>query len=124
MKVVLAEKPSVARDIAAFVGARSRKDGYFEGKGFQVTWAFGHLVTLKDPDEYDPEMKRWSLETLPFIPDDFLLKHSRPLPHTNFQRRTIGQLRRRALYHLLPGPVRCLGLAGVLTSQLPDASNK
>ncbi len=74
MKVVLAEKPSVARDIAAFVGARGRKDGYFEGQGYQITWAFGHLVTLKEPDEYDPSMKRWTLETLPFIPDDFLLK--------------------------------------------------
>jgi len=46
MKVVLAEKPSVAREIASFLGAKSRRDGYFEGNGYQVTWALGHLVTL------------------------------------------------------------------------------
>ena len=83
---VLAEKPSVARDIAAFVGARARKDGYFEGNDYQVTWAFGHLVTLKEPDEYDPSMKRWTLETLPFIPDEFQLKLTGDdLPQDNLQ---------------------------------------
>ena len=74
MKVVLAEKPSVARDIAAFLGAKNRQDGYFEGNGFQVTWAFGHLVTLKDPNEYDPALKKWSLATLPIVPSAFELK--------------------------------------------------
>src|SRR3954453_8438401 len=74
MKVVLAEKPSVARDIAAYLGAKSRQDGFIEGSGYQVTWAFGHLVTLKEPDEYDPALKKWSLDTLPFIPDSFELK--------------------------------------------------
>ena len=74
MKVVLAEKPSVAREIAAFVHANSRHDGYFEGRDYQVTWAYGHLVTLKEPDDYDPALKRWSLEGLPFIPDQFELK--------------------------------------------------
>lgn len=74
MKLVLAEKPSVARDIAAFLGAKNRQDGYFEGNGFQVTWAFGHLVTLKDPDEYDPSLKKWSLSTLPIVPAQFELK--------------------------------------------------
>jgi len=74
MKVVLAEKPSVARDIASFLGAKSRHDGYYEGNGYQVTWAFGHLVTLKEPAEYDPALKKWSLETLPFIPKQFELK--------------------------------------------------
>ena len=74
MKVVLTEKPSVAREIAAFVRAGSRQDGYFEGRGYQVTWAYGHLVTLKEPDDYDPALKRWSLEGLPFIPAKFELK--------------------------------------------------
>ena len=74
MKVIIAEKPSVAKDIAAFLGAKARHDGYFEGEGVQVTWAFGHLVTLKEPNEYDPSLKKWSLTTLPFIPDPFQLK--------------------------------------------------
>lgn len=74
MIVVLTEKPSVARDIAAFLGANKRQEGYFEGNGYQVTWAFGHLISLKDPEEYDPVLKKWSLETLPFIPKQFELK--------------------------------------------------
>lgn len=74
MKVILTEKPSVAKDIAAHVGARQKHEGYFEGNGYQVTWAFGHLITLKEPDEYDPALKKWSLATLPFIPKQFELK--------------------------------------------------
>ena len=74
MRVVLAEKPSVARELASFLGARTRADGYFEGQGYQVTWAFGHLVTLKEPEDYDPALKRWSLETLPIVPEHFGLK--------------------------------------------------
>src|SRR4051812_25693861 len=60
MRVVLAEKPSVAREIAAVLGADGRRDGYFEGRGYQVTWALGHLVTLKEPEDYDPALKKWS----------------------------------------------------------------
>ncbi|MEM7205095.1 MAG: DNA topoisomerase 3 [Planctomycetota bacterium] len=74
MKVVLAEKPSVARDLAGFLGARARRDGYLEGEGYQVTWAFGHLVTLQEPDDYDSTLKRWTLEALPIVPDVFRLK--------------------------------------------------
>src|SRR5437764_589187 len=74
MRVVLAEKPSVARELASFLGAGSRHDGYFEGRGYQVTWALGHLATLKEPEDYDPALKRWSLATLPFVPDHFELK--------------------------------------------------
>ncbi len=74
MKVVLAEKPSVARELAAFLGARDRHDGYFEGGGYQVTWALGHLVSLKEPDEYDPSLKKWQIATLPFVPESFQLK--------------------------------------------------
>src|SRR5438270_2220747 len=74
MRVVLAEKPSVARELASFLGATQRHDGYYEGRGYQVTWALGHLVTLKEPQDYDPSLKRWSLATLPFVPDRFGLK--------------------------------------------------
>lgn len=74
MKVVVAEKPSVARDLAKVLGARQRKDGYLEGDGWCITWALGHLATLKTPDEYDPALKRWSLERLPFVPERFELK--------------------------------------------------
>ncbi len=74
MKVILAEKPSVARDIAKCLGVNNKKDGYIEGNGYQITWAFGHLVELKEPDEYFPEWKRWSLDNLPIIPEKFGLK--------------------------------------------------
>jgi DNA topoisomerase-3 len=74
MKVLLAEKPSVARELATFLGAGSRCDGYFEGRGYQVTWALGHLVTLKEPEDYDPALKAWSLSTLPIVPERFELK--------------------------------------------------
>ena len=74
MRVVLAEKPSVARELASFLGATARRDGYFEGRGYQVTWALGHLATLKEPQDYDPALKRWSLASLPIIPERFELK--------------------------------------------------
>ncbi|MGZ8191554.1 MAG: DNA topoisomerase 3 [Methylococcaceae bacterium] len=74
MKVILTEKPSVARDIARCLAINNKRDGYFEGNGYQITWAFGHLVELKEPDEYRPEWKRWSLESLPIIPEQFGLK--------------------------------------------------
>ncbi|NPE28304.1 DNA topoisomerase 3 [Methanococcoides sp. SA1] len=74
MKVIIAEKPSVARDIASVLDIKSSKKGYIEGRGCAVTWAFGHLVTLQEPGEYDPALKRWSLSTLPFVPEEFKLK--------------------------------------------------
>ncbi len=74
MKVILTEKPSVARDIAKCLGINKKYDGYFEGNGYQITWAFGHLVELKEPDEYNKAWKRWTLEALPIIPDQFGLK--------------------------------------------------
>ena len=61
MIVCIAEKPSVARDIADVLGARVKRDGYIEGNGYQVTWTFGHLCTLKEPHEYTPNWKSWSL---------------------------------------------------------------
>jgi len=74
MKVILTEKPSVARDIAKCLSINNKRDGYLEGNGYQITWAFGHLVELKEPDEYDPAWKRWTLESLPIIPEQFGLK--------------------------------------------------
>ncbi|NDV57761.1 DNA topoisomerase III [Bacteroides sp. 519] len=74
MIVCIAEKPSVARDIAEVLGARDRKDGYIEGNGYQVTWTFGHLCTLKEPAEYSPRWKSWSLSSLPMIPPRFGIK--------------------------------------------------
>lgn len=74
MKVCIAEKPSVAREIAGILGANARKDGYFEGNGYQVTWTFGHFCTLKEPHEYSPQWKQWSLQVLPMIPPRFGIK--------------------------------------------------
>ncbi|MCH5247583.1 MAG: DNA topoisomerase 3 [Muribaculaceae bacterium] len=74
MKVCITEKPSVARDIASLLGARNRKDGYFEGNGYCVTWTFGHLCTLKDPADYTERWKRWDLYSLPMIPPKFGIK--------------------------------------------------
>lgn len=74
MKVCIAEKPSVAREIARIVGANQKKDGYLEGNGYQITWVFGHLCTLKEPHDYNPEWKRWSYLDLPIIPERFGIK--------------------------------------------------
>lgn len=71
MIVCIAEKPSVARDIANVLGATQTKQGYIEGNGYQVTWTFGHLCELKEPDEYNPRWKRWDLWDLPMIPARF-----------------------------------------------------
>ncbi|PVY41255.1 type IA DNA topoisomerase [Pontibacter virosus] len=74
MKVCIAEKPSVAREIANVIGAKTRKDGYYEGNGYQVTWTFGHFCTLREPDDYRPEWKRWSLYDLPMLPERYGIK--------------------------------------------------
>ena len=74
MKVCIAEKPSVAREIAEILGARQKKDGYIEGNGYQVSWTFGHLCTLKEPHDYTAEWKQWSIRFLPMIPPRFGIK--------------------------------------------------
>lgn len=74
MIVCIAEKPSVAREIANVLGAKNQKDGYLEGNGYQVTWTFGHLCELKEPHEYTPMWKSWSLGQLPMIPPRFGIK--------------------------------------------------
>ena len=71
MTVCIAEKPSVAKDIARVIGATSSRDGYMEGNGYQVTWTFGHLCELKMPEDYTPMWRAWSLSALPMIPQRF-----------------------------------------------------
>ena len=74
MKVCIAEKPSVAKDIAEVLGAKQRKDGYYEGNGYCVTWTFGHFCTLKEPHDYHEHWKFWHLDDLPIIPASFGIK--------------------------------------------------
>jgi DNA topoisomerase III len=91
MIVVLAEKPSVARDIASVLGAHARHEGYLEGNGYRVTWAMGHLVGLAEPDAINPEWKRWSRAALPMLPERFPLI---PLPSGRAQLRVVTRLLR------------------------------
>lgn len=74
MKLCITEKPSVAKDIAQILGADVRRDGYYEGGDYKVTWTFGHLCTLKEPGDYDDRWKRWALGVLPMIPPRFGIK--------------------------------------------------
>ncbi len=74
MKVCIAEKPSVAKEIAKVIGADQKKDGYFEGNGYQVTWTFGHFCTLLPPQDYKAHWKRWDLNSLPMLPERFETK--------------------------------------------------
>lgn len=74
MIVCITEKPSVARDIARLLGANDRHEGYFQGGNYQITWTYGHLCTLKEPADYTPQWKRWSLGQLPMIPPRFGIK--------------------------------------------------
>lgn len=73
-KVIIAEKPSVAKNIADAYKIKTRRDGYFEGNGYYITWAFGHLLQLYDAKDYDENMKGWRFEKFPFIPEKFLYK--------------------------------------------------
>ncbi|SDZ90930.1 DNA topoisomerase 3 [Bizionia paragorgiae] len=74
MKVCIAEKPSVAREIATVLGANTKRDGYYEGNGYAVTYTFGHLCTLKEPNDYKPHWKSWDLNNLPMLPEKFETK--------------------------------------------------
>ena len=74
MIVCIAEKPSVAKDIARIIGANKARDGYMEGNGYQVTWTFGHLCCLKEPNDYNENWKHWSLAALPMVPPRFGIK--------------------------------------------------
>jgi DNA topoisomerase-3 len=74
MKVCIAEKPSVAREIAEVLGATRKMEGFMEGNGYQVSWTFGHLCTLKEPQDYSPDWKQWNVRFLPMIPPRFGIK--------------------------------------------------
>ncbi len=74
MKVCIAEKPSVAREIATVLGAKTKRDGFFEGNGYAVTYTFGHLCTLLEPKDYKPHWKSWDLNNLPMLPERFETK--------------------------------------------------
>ena len=76
LKVCIAEKPSVAREIASVLGATTKRDGYYEGNGYAVTYTFGHLCTLFEPSDYKPHWKSWDLNNLPMLPDKFQVKVS------------------------------------------------
>mgnify|MGYP001450866696 CR=1 FL=1 len=76
MKVIITEKPSVARDIARVLKITTSKTGYYEGNGYQITWAFGHLIEMLHPDQYDDKYGKWQLSHLPIIPDEFQLRNS------------------------------------------------
>ncbi len=76
MKVCIAEKPSVAREIASVLGANTKRDGYYEGNGYAVTYTFGHLCSLKEPVDYKPHWKSWDLNNLPMLPEKFEVKVS------------------------------------------------
>ncbi len=74
MKLCLAEKPSVAKDLAKVLGANNRKDGYYEGNGYLVSWTFGHLCTLKEPGDYSKSWQKWTIDALPMLPPSFGIK--------------------------------------------------
>ncbi|WP_339667236.1 DNA topoisomerase 3 [Maribacter arcticus] len=77
MKVCIAEKPSVAREIASVLGSTIKREGYYEGNGYAVTYTFGHLCTLKEPNDYKPHWKSWDLNNLPMLPEHFETKVSK-----------------------------------------------
>src|SRR3954465_15103105 len=89
MRLIIAEKPSMGREVAAALGATRRGDGFLEGPNDVVTWAIGHLVELEDPQVYDERWARWSLRDLPIIPDAFRYK---PNERTVDQFKVIKQL--------------------------------
>ena len=76
MKLVIAEKPSVAQSLAKVIGANKRQDGYLEGNGYLVSWCIGHLVELSAPERYDERYSKWRLEDLPILPERFLYEVS------------------------------------------------
>lgn len=90
--LVLAEKPSVGKDIGRVLGAKQGKNGYLEGGKYVVTWALGHLVTLADPERYDSKYKNWNMEDLPMLPEKMKLE---PIKQTRKQYETVKKLMNR-----------------------------
>jgi DNA topoisomerase-3 len=91
VELVIAEKPSVARDLARLLGVRGSRDAWWESDRYAITWCVGHLVELEEPAAYDPGWKPWRLDRLPMLPDEFLL---RPADHARKQLRIVGKLLR------------------------------
>ncbi|KJS12549.1 MAG: DNA topoisomerase III [Peptococcaceae bacterium BRH_c8a] len=91
-KLVITEKPSVARDLAGILGRFNRKDGYLENNEYVITWAIGHLVELAAPEDYNPQLKKWSFNTLPILPEEFKLKAN---PGTKKQFKVVKELLNR-----------------------------
>ena len=77
MDLVIAEKPSVAISIAKVIGATKKKDGYYEGNGYRVSWCVGHLIQMANPDSYDERYAKWNMEDLPIIPSEYKYEVSR-----------------------------------------------
>ena len=71
MELVIAEKPSVALSIAKVIGAKNKKDGYYEGNGYKVSWCVGHLIQMANPDSYDEKYAKWDIDDLPIIPSEY-----------------------------------------------------
>ena len=92
-RLVLAEKPSVAKDLARILKATQQHKTYFEGDQYIVTWAFGHLLTLKMPEDLNQDWQQWQMEQLPMIPKQIGIK---PLPKTRNQLKAIAQLSKRS----------------------------
>lgn len=94
--LVIAEKPSVARDIARVLGCSKKENGALEGNKYIVTWALGHLVTLKDPEDYDKKYKEWNMAVLPMMPEKLQIK---VIPQTGKQYHAVTtQLARKLLF--------------------------
>ena len=91
--LIIAEKPSVAADIARVLGVRQRRNGYIEGDPYVITWAVGHLINLKEPEDYDPRYKKWQYADLPILPREMGLK---PYPQTEAQLNILRTLAERA----------------------------
>ncbi|MDU5825260.1 MAG: toprim domain-containing protein, partial [Anaerococcus vaginalis] len=77
MKLVIAEKPSVAVTIAKVIGARTRKNGYYEGGGYIVSWCVGHLIQMVRPERHNEKWKKWTIDTLPIIPEEYIYEVSK-----------------------------------------------
>lgn len=90
--LIIAEKPSVASDIGRVLGVRQRRNGYFENEKYIITWAVGHLINLKEPEDYNPRYKKWSYQDLPILPDKMGLK---PYPKTENQLNIVSELSAR-----------------------------
>lgn len=110
-KVIIAEKPSVAKNIADAFNIKTRRDGYFEGTDYIITWAFGHLLQLYDAKDYDENMKSWRIEKFPFIPDEFKYK----IKHDNVNRGNIDSGAQKQI-NIIKGLIEREDVDGVISA--------